>query len=460
MNLKEYYKQLLSRALVEDSIAVGYGRSPARRPIASPPPNSGTSNVAAQTTGTPPDPNGIAYGTQDKGRGPDRGKPVTQEEAIYAQEVAQYSRPGGVTIPATAPVPAATPTAVPRRDGQIDNNPVLSPVNGRPLSINPNDGSFNISPAARAQAQTNRDAISTGRAETGSGLSRMARGADGRPVSSYVNPNSPEGRVEASIAAGKEPDLQRDPNTGRLDPTRSARNLDRDATAAGNAAFDTSVKTNLGIDNASGMSKSDLESKARDVRRQDTSRVEGEVRAADVKKNGQMPTDAVGSNTQAMRIAKEQARRDALVPKVVPAALSRQAPPTETDRGEIPYNLRNPEHDNLPSAAFGQGQNPARWQQARNDEITKATNAGRARSFDRANTNTLIASNDQSRTPQDYIMSPTRADGTYSKIPNEAPDLIKKEEPSQVISQNAAIAARKAARIRGTSMDPRGKLFR
>jgi hypothetical protein len=406
---------------------------------------------------------------------------VTQDEAIYAQEVAQYSRLGGVNIPATAtapvpaPVPAAVPAAVPRRNaeattktrdlpraGQIDNNPVLSPVNGRPLSINPNDGSFNISPAARAQAQSNRDAISTGRAETGSGLSRMARGADGRPVSSYVNPNSPEGRVEASIAAGKEPDLQRDPNTGRLDPTRSARNLDRDATAAGNAAFDTSVKSNLGIDNASRMNRSELENKARDVRRQDTSRVEGEVRAADIAKKGPMPTDAVGSNTQAMRIAKEQARRDALVPKVVPASLSRQAPPTETDRGEIPNLLRNPEHDNLPSAAFGPGQNPARWQEARNDQIAKATNAGRARLFDPANTNTSIAANDQSRTPQDYIMSPTREDGTYSKIPNEAPDLIKKEEPSQVLSLNAAIAARKAATIRGSGnrMNPRGRLFR
>ena len=452
MNLKEYYKQLLSRALVEDNISVGYGRSPARRPIGAPPPNSGTSNVAAQLTGDAL----VASATDTLDRAASRYSAATSAPVPAERYYGQQDK-------LSAPVPAATPQQFPnagtagtrRTDKPADKDAKT----GRPLSIN-QDHSFNISQETLDQAQTNRDAISNARAETGSGLSRMARGADGRPVSSYVNPNSPEGRVEASIAAGKEPDLQRDPNTGRLDPTRSARNLDRDATAAGNAAFDTSVKTNLGIDNASGMSRSDLESKARDVRRQDTSRVEGEVRAADVKKNGPMPTDAVGSNTQAMRIAKEQARRDALVPKVVPAALSRQAPPTETDRGEIPYNLRNPEHDNLPSAAFGQGQNPARWQQARNDEITKATNAGRARSFDRANTNTSIATNDQSKTPQDYIMSPTRADGTYSKIPNEAPDLIKKEEPSQVISQNAAIAARKAARIRGTSMDPRGKLFR
>jgi hypothetical protein len=153
-----------------------------------------------------------------------------------------------------------------------------------------------------------------------------------------------------------------------------------------------------------------------------------------------------------------------------PAIAARKAPPTtETDRGEIPNLLRNPEHDNLPSAAFGPGQNPAKWQQVRNDEITKATNAGRARVFAgnfAANwsflTNPVIAADDQSRTPRDYIMSPAREDGTYSKIPNDAPDLIKKEEPSQVLSQNAAIAARKAARIRGSGnrMDPRGSLFR
>lgn len=125
-----------------------------------------------------------------------------------------------------------------------------------------------------------------------------------------------------------------------------------------------------------------------------------------------------------------------------PASLSRQAPPTETDRGETPSLLRNPKYDNLPSAAFGQGQNPERWQQVRNDQIAKA-NADRA---SQANTNTGIASNDQSRTPQDYIMSRTREDGTYSKIPNDAPDLIKREEPSQVVSQNAAIAARNATR--------------
>ena len=58
-------------------------------------------------SGTPPDPNGLYFGTQDKGRGPDKfsrvGKPVPQEQAIQAQELHQFNRPGGVTIPATAP---------------------------------------------------------------------------------------------------------------------------------------------------------------------------------------------------------------------------------------------------------------------------------------------------------------------------------------------------------------------
>ena len=66
--------------------------------------------ATAQTTGTPPDPNGLYFGSQDKGPGPDRfsrvGKPGTQEQAIQAQELHQFNRPGGVTIPATAPITA------------------------------------------------------------------------------------------------------------------------------------------------------------------------------------------------------------------------------------------------------------------------------------------------------------------------------------------------------------------
>ena len=206
--------------------------------------------------------------------------------------------------------PATNKTRDLPRAGQINTNPSdWEQLGGRPRSINNADGSFNISPAARAQAQTNRDAISTGRAETGSGLSRMARGADGRPVSSYVNPNSPEGRVEASIAAGKEPDLQRDPNTGRLDPTRSARNLDRDATAAGNVAFDASVENDLGIENASGMNKSELNRQTSDVVAQRTLDIDHKLRGDDIRTHGQMPAGAVGSNTQATRIARETDRR-------------------------------------------------------------------------------------------------------------------------------------------------------
>ena len=103
----------------------------------------------------------------------------------------------------------------------------------------------------------------------------MARGADGRPVSRYVNPNSPEGRIEASIAAGNEPDLQRDPNTGRLDPTRSAGRLASDATAAGQAAFDKSI----GFE-TTGMSQNDIRNKVRERVVQKTAAMRTEVEAS------------------------------------------------------------------------------------------------------------------------------------------------------------------------------------
>jgi hypothetical protein len=162
--------------------------------------------------------------------------------------------------PAAGAAPAAPAAQYPDAGKIRSNGPADKDPKGRSLSINV-DRSFNISSQAQAQANANRNPSTT---ET-------------PPRERYVNPNSPEGRVEASIAAGKEPDLQRDPNTGRLDPTRSARNLDRDATAAGNAAFDTSVKTNLGIDNASGMNRSDLVRKARDVSREKTNEIKYDV---------------------------------------------------------------------------------------------------------------------------------------------------------------------------------------
>jgi hypothetical protein len=127
-----------------------------------------------------------------------------------------------------------------------------------------------------------------------------------------VNPNSPEGRVEASIAAKNEPDMQRDPNTGRLDPTRSARNLDRDATAAGNAAFDASVSTDLGIENASGMNRSELDRQTRDVVTQRTLDMDHKLRGDDIRTHGQMPAGAVDSNTQAAKqaAARRRAKQD------------------------------------------------------------------------------------------------------------------------------------------------------
>tara|TARA_R110000868_G_scaffold185967_1_gene428123 strand:- start:6895 stop:8313 length:1419 start_codon:yes stop_codon:yes gene_type:complete len=156
--------------------------------------------------------------------------------------------------------------------------------NGRPRSINNADGSFNISPAAQAQAQSNRNP------ET----------AESSPRKRYVNPNSPEGRVDADVRSGKLP-----ASFGKYQGNRLPMDLAKEREDAGNAAFDASVKTNLDIDNASVMSRSDLESKAGDVRRQDTRRVEGEVAAEDDAKNDPMPNDAPGSNTPAMRVAKE-----------------------------------------------------------------------------------------------------------------------------------------------------------
>ena len=192
MNLKEYYKQLLSRALVEEITSYEYQvRNPPR--YGSPPPNSGTRNVAASVEASTPQqfPNAGTAGTRRTDKPADK-------------------------------------------DAKTD----------RPLSIN-QDHSFNISQETLDQAQTNRDAISNARAETGSGLSRMARGADGRPVSSYVNRNSPEGRVEASIAAGKEPDMQRDrPRNegGRIvTNARGVQNPDAVGYAAGQRASDASL---------------------------------------------------------------------------------------------------------------------------------------------------------------------------------------------------------------------------
>lgn len=157
--------------------------------------------------------------------------------------------------------------------------------------------------ASRGQGQQNTFGGENQRTETSSGVSRMARGADGRPVSSYVNPNSPQGRVDADVKSDKLP-----ASFGEYQGNRLPMDLAKERENAGNVAFDKSVENDLDIDNASGMNRSELESKAKDVVAQRTLNMDMKLRKADIEQNGQMPAGAVGSNTQA---AKQAAARRA-----------------------------------------------------------------------------------------------------------------------------------------------------
>lgn len=160
--------------------------------------------------------------------------------------------------------------------------------------------------ASRGQGQQNTFGGENQRTETSSGVSQMARGADGRPVSSYVNPNSPQGRVATDVASGKLP-----ASFGKYQGNRLPMDLAKERENAGNAAFDTSINTDLGIENASGMSKSNLVSKANDVVAQRTLDIDHKLRGDDIRTHGQMPAGAVGSNTQAARqAAARRARQD------------------------------------------------------------------------------------------------------------------------------------------------------
>jgi hypothetical protein len=73
--------------------------------------------------------NGLAYGSQNKGGR--RGLPTTQEEAMRAQELAQFNVPGGVTIPASKP---AAPQSSPRAGGKPM---VMMDMDGFPVSTTP-----------------------------------------------------------------------------------------------------------------------------------------------------------------------------------------------------------------------------------------------------------------------------------------------------------------------------------
>ena len=62
-------------------------------------------------SGTPSDPNGLYFGSQDKGPNPNKGKPMTHDEAIEAIDLAQFRRPGGVNPAKEAKDAAAKATA-------------------------------------------------------------------------------------------------------------------------------------------------------------------------------------------------------------------------------------------------------------------------------------------------------------------------------------------------------------
>lgn len=149
--------------------------------------------------------------------------------------------------------------------GKISYNP------NSKASINP-DGSFNISPQQQAQAQVNRDAVAAGRAQDAERTARLGvppqqavqgYDASGRTIKpnpnfKYVNPNSPEGRIEASIAAGNEPDLPRD-SSGRI--VTNAKGV-QDPNAVGYAAGQAEYDKSLGFSTA-GMSQQQIRDQVR-----------------------------------------------------------------------------------------------------------------------------------------------------------------------------------------------------
>jgi len=153
--------------------------------------------------------------------------------------------PAAAGAPAT---PVAAPAAAQRgaRAGEINTDSTKwEQLQGRPRSIN-QDGSFNISQETLDRAQANRNPDPT---ET---PTRQR----------YVNPNSPEGRVNADVKSGKLP-----ASFGQYQGNRLPMDLAKEREDAGNAAFDTSVKDNLGIKNASGMNRSELDRQTRDAAR-------------------------------------------------------------------------------------------------------------------------------------------------------------------------------------------------
>jgi len=159
------------------------------------------------------------------GKANNAAKDAAKAERAAARTAAEKPAPA----PASAPTaPAAAPAAAVRgpNAGKINTDPtnVTMGDNGRPRSINL-DGSFNISPEAQVQAAANR---TPGPTET-------------PPRERYVNRNSPEGRVEASITAGKEPDLPRAPGNRIITNDRGVQDPDSVGYAAGQRAFDASI---------------------------------------------------------------------------------------------------------------------------------------------------------------------------------------------------------------------------
>ena len=74
-----------------------------------------------------------------------------------------------------------------------------------------------------------------------------ASGRTIKPNSSfrYVNPNSPEGRIEASIAAGNEPDMKRDSSGRIITNARGVQDPNAVGYAAGEKAYQETLRSEL-----------------------------------------------------------------------------------------------------------------------------------------------------------------------------------------------------------------------
>ena len=164
-----------------------------------------------------------------------------------------------------APKPEPNPNAGKRRT----DTPADIDASGKPLSIN-EDGSFNISSEAKSQADDNRKSMSDARTQDTErsrrlnvspnqrveGFDSSGKTSKANPNFNYKNPNSPEGRLLADDT---------------INPNGSMKDTDK----FGPKTLDA----------------------AKRLAKEDTARVEGELRAADINQNGPMPIDVAGIET-------------------------------------------------------------------------------------------------------------------------------------------------------------------